>query len=135
MSTLFSKIIAGEIQSYKVAENDYYFAFLDINPLAKGHTLVIPKKETDYLFDLDDDWLGQMSIFAKHVARGIDAVIDCERVGVVVLGMEIPHAHIHLIPINHEGDIDFKKSKLQLEEATLQQIADDIQQAVVLPRP
>lgn len=134
MSTLFSKIIAGEIPSYKVAEDDYFYAFLDINPLAKGHTLVVPKKETDYLFDLEDDWVGEMSIFAKHVARGIDAVIDCERVGVVVLGMEIPHAHIHLIPINHEGDIDFKKPKLQLEESTFQQIAVDIQQAVRLNR-
>jgi histidine triad (HIT) family protein len=133
MSTLFSKIIAGEIPSYQVAEDDYFYAFLDINPLAKGHTLVVPKKEIDYLFDLEDEWLGKMSIFAKHVARGIDAVIDCERVGVVVLGMEIPHAHIHLIPINDEGDIDFKKPKLRLEEATFQQIASDIQQAVVLP--
>lgn len=134
MSTVFSKIIAGEIPSYKVAENDYFYAFLDINPLAKGHTLVVPKKEIDYLFDLEDEWLGEMSIFAKHVARGIDAVIDCERVGVVVLGMEIPHAHIHLIPINHEGDIDFKKPKLQLEASTFQQIAGNIHNAVVLPR-
>ena len=133
MATLFSKILDGQVPSYPIAENEHYYAFLDINPLAKGHTLVIPKIEVDYLFDLEDDWLGNMSIFAKHVARGIDKVIACERVGVAVLGMEIPHAHIHLIPIRTEGDLDFKKPKLQLSDEDFQQIASDIRSAVQLP--
>jgi histidine triad (HIT) family protein len=133
MATLFSKILKGEIPSYPIAENEHYYAFLDINPLARGHTLVIPKLEVDYLFDLEDAWLRNMSVFAKHVARGIDSVITCERVGVAVLGMEIPHAHVHLIPIQHEGDIDFKKPKLQLTEEAFQQTASAIRSAVKLP--
>ena len=133
MSTLFTKIINGEIPSYKVAETRDFYAFLDINPLARGHTLVVPKLEVDYIFDLEDDWLGRMAVFAKHVARGIDEVISCERVGVVVLGMEIPHAHIHLIPINNEGDIDFKKPKLDLAQETFEQIAAKIRSKVSLP--
>ena len=133
MSTLFTKIINGEIPSYKVAETRDFYAFLDINPLARGHTLVVPKLEVDYIFDLEDDWLGRMAVFAKHVARGIDEVITCERVGVVVLGMEIPHAHIHLIPINNEGDIDFKKPKLDLDQETFEQIAAEIRGKVSLP--
>ena len=133
MSTLFTKIINGEIPSYKVAETRDFYAFLDINPLARGHTLVVPKLEVDYIFDLEDDWLGRMAVFAKHVARGIDEVISCERVGVVVLGMEIPHAHIHLVPINNEGDIDFKKPKLDLAQETFEQIAAKIRSKVSLP--
>ena len=133
MSTLFTKIISGEIPSYKVAETRDFYAFLDINPLARGHTLVVPKLEVDYIFDLEDDWLGRMAVFAKHVARGIDEVISCERVGVVVLGMEIPHAHIHLVPINNEGDIDFKKPKLDLDQETFEQIAAEIRGKVSLP--
>ncbi len=133
MSTLFTKIINGEIPSYKVAETRDFYAFLDINPLARGHTLVVPKLEVDYIFDLEDDWLGRMAVFAKHVARGIDEVISCERVGVVVLGMEIPHAHIHLVPINNEGDIDFKKPKLDLDQETFEQIAAEIRGKVSLP--
>ena len=133
MSTLFTKIINGEIPSYKVAETRDFYAFLDINPLARGHTLVVPKLEVDYIFDLEDDWLGRMAVFAKHVARGIDEVISCERVGVVVLGMEIPHAHIHLVPINNEGDIDFKKPKLDLAQETFEQIAAEIRGKVSLP--
>ena len=133
MSTLFTKIINGEIPSYKVAETRDFYAFLDINPLARGHTLVVPKLEVDYIFDLEDDWLGRMAVFAKHVARGIDEVISCERVGVVVLGMEIPHAHIHLVPINNEGDIDFKKPKLDLAQETFEQIAAELRGKVSLP--
>ncbi|MFW6352547.1 MAG: HIT family protein, partial [Bacteroidota bacterium] len=107
MASIFTKIVQGDIPAYKIAEDDNYLAFLDINPLAKGHTLVIPKKEIDYLFDIEDDLLGNMMVFAKKVARAIDRVIPCERVGVAVLGLEVPHAHIHLIPINHIGDINF----------------------------
>lgn len=134
MSTIFSKIIQGEIPAYKVAEDDYYLAFLDIHPLARGHTLVVPKIEVDYLFDLEDSWVRELSVFSKHVARGIDQAITCERVGVVVLGMEIPHAHIHLIPINNEGDIDFKKPKIQLNDESFQRIASEIYQQIKLPK-
>src|SRR5476651_424506 len=112
--TIFSKIVAGEIPAYKVAETLDFLAFLDINPLAKGHVLVIPKKEVDYLFDLDDETYTGLQIFAKIVARGIDKVIPCERIGVVVIGLEVPHAHIHLIPINNVGDINFSRPKLKL---------------------
>lgn len=106
--TIFSKIIAGEIPSYKIAENDKFYAFLDINPVNWGHTLVVPKEETDYIFDIDDAQLGEMMVFAKHVAAGIKKAIPCRKVGVAVLGLEVPHAHIHLIPIQNEGDMDFK---------------------------
>lgn len=106
--TLFSKIIAGEIPSYKVAEDERYYAFLDINPVNWGHTLVVPKQETDYIFDLDDETLGGMMVFAKKVAGAIKKAIPCTKVGVAVLGLEVPHAHIHLIPIQNEGDMDFK---------------------------
>ncbi|MFR9603147.1 MAG: HIT family protein [Rikenellaceae bacterium] len=118
MATIFSRIIAGEIPCYKVAESDRYFAFLDINPLAKGHTLVIPKCETDYIFDLDDDTLSGMMIFAKEVAAKIKGSVECNRVAVMVLGLEVPHAHIHLVPINSESDVDFgrERVKLTLEE-------------------
>lgn len=107
--TIFSKIIAGDIPSYKVAEDDKFYAFLDINPVAWGHTLVVPKQETDYLFDLDDRLLGEMSVFTKKVAEAIKKTFDCRKVGMAVLGLEVPHAHIHLIPLNNEGDMDFKK--------------------------
>lgn len=107
--TIFSKIIAGEIPCYKVAENDKFFAFLDINPVNWGHTLVVPKKETDYIFDIDDAELGEMMIFAKRVAKAIRTAIPCRKVGVTVLGLEVPHAHIHLVPLQHEGDMDFSK--------------------------
>lgn len=106
--TIFSKIIAGEIPSYKIAENDKFYAYLDINPVNWGHTLVVPKEETDYIFDIDDAQLGEMMVFAKHVAAGIKKAIPCRKVGVAVLGLEVPHAHIHLIPIQNEGDMDFK---------------------------
>ncbi len=123
MSTIFSKIIAGDIPSYKIAESDRFYAFLDINPLAKGHTLVVPKVETDYLFDLEDNLLGDMLVFSKKVARAIDLTMDCKRVGVAVLGLEIPHAHIHLVPINGLHDIEFSKPKLQLSPEEFADIA------------
>lgn len=107
--TVFSKIVAGEIPSYKVAEDDRYYAFLDINPLQWGHTLVIPKQETDYIFDLDDRTLADMQVFAKKVAKAIKAAIPCRKVGQAVLGLEVPHAHIHLVPLTSEGDMDFHK--------------------------
>lgn len=106
--TIFSRIIAGEIPCYKVAENDKFFAFLDINPVNWGHTLVVPKKETDYIFDIEDEDLAEMTVFAKRVAEGIKRAIPCRKVGVTVLGLEVPHAHIHLVPLQQEGDMDFK---------------------------
>lgn len=130
MATIFTKIINGEIPSYKIAEDENYFAFLDINPLKKGHTLVVPKQETDYLFDLDDQTLGGMMVFAKPIARAIDRVIDCNRVAVVVLGMEVPHAHIHLIPLDRESDACFSQPKLKLSEEEFEEIADKIRGAM-----
>ncbi|MCC8089702.1 MAG: HIT family protein [Rikenellaceae bacterium] len=124
--TIFSKIIEGVIPSYKVAEDDNYYAFLDINPLAEGHTLVVPKKEVDYIFDLDEKTLAGMILFAKKIAKKMDAALDCKRVAVVVLGLEVPHAHIHLIPLNNESDVDFKKPKLKLTPEKFQEIADKI---------
>lgn len=124
MATIFSRIIAGEIPSYKVAEDDNYYAFLDINPLTTGHTLVVPKQETDYLFDLDDETLAGMMLFAKQVAARIKAEIPCKRVAVVVLGLEVPHAHIHLIPIQSENDVDFHREKLRLTPEEFHEIAD-----------
>lgn len=112
--TIFSRIIAGEIPSYKCAEDDRFYAFLDINPVAQGHTLVVPKHEVDYIFDLPDDELAAMTVFAKRVARAVKAACPCRKVGVAVLGLEVNHAHIHLIPLNAEGDMDFRKPKLQL---------------------
>ena len=128
MATIFTRIADGEIPSYKVAENEDYYAFLDINPLTKGHTLVVPKQETDYLFDLDDKTLGDMMIFAKGVAKKIKQNIDCARVAVVVLGMEVPHAHIHLIPINSEKDVDFHREKLNLTPDEFEKIASDLRE-------
>jgi len=126
MATIFSKIVQGEIPSYKIAENERYYAFLDINPLAKGHTLVIPKKETNYIFDIDDKDLADMMVFAKKVAKAIALVVPCKRVGVAVLGLEVPHAHIHLVPINTVYDIDFKQPKLKLSSEEFQEIAKAI---------
>ena len=126
MATIFSKIIAGEIPCYKVAENDNYFAFLDINPLAKGHTLVVPKCETDYIFDLDDQTLGGMVVVAKEVASKIKKMTGCKKVAMVVLGLEVPHAHIHLIPMNTESDVDFRKEKLKLTPEEFSQIAGEL---------
>ena len=130
MATIFSKIIAGEIPSYRIHEDERYFAFLDINPLAEGHTLVIPKVETDYLFDLEDDLLAGMTVFAKKVALAIDQVMVCKRVGVAVLGLEVPHAHIHLIPINNLHDIEFSWPKLKFSEEEFRATAAKISAAI-----
>lgn len=132
MATIFSKIVKGEIPCHRLAENEDFLAFLDVNPLAKGHGLVIPKKEVDYIFDLEDDILGRMHVFSKKVAKGIEEVIPCERIGVVVLGLEVPHAHIHLIPINNEGDIDFKNPRLDLSQEELDNIAGSIRPHIQL---
>lgn len=126
MATIFSKIIANEIPCYKVAEDENFFAFLDINPLAKGHTLVVPKKETDYIFDIEDNELAEMMLFAKKVAKAIEKSVTCERIGVAVIGLEVPHAHIHLVPINGLGDLNFSNPKLQLEISEFQSIATSI---------
>lgn len=124
--TIFSRIIAGEIPCYKVAEDDSFFAFLDINPVNWGHTLVVPKKEMDYIFDIDDEELAGMSVFAKRVAKAIREAIPCRKVGVAVLGLEVPHAHIHLIPINEEGDMDFHKKISNPDPAKMEEIAKSI---------
>jgi len=124
--TLFSKIIAGEIPSYKCAEDEHFYAFLDINPVAKGHTLVVPKHEIDYLFDLDDNELAAMTLFAKRVAAAIKQTFPCRKVGMAVLGLEVNHAHIHLVPLQSEGDLDFRKEKMQLPAEEMQDIAAKI---------
>lgn len=123
---IFSKIAAGEIPSYKCAENEKFYAFLDINPVAKGHTLVIPRREVDYIFDMDDDELAEFEVFAKQVAVALKKAFPCKKVAQVVLGLEVPHAHIHLIPMNSESDVDFRKEKLHLPDEEMQQIADKI---------
>lgn len=119
-------IAAGEIPSYKCAEDERFYAFLDINPVAKGHTLVIPRQETDYIFDLDDKTLADLHVFAKRVALAIKQVLPCQKVGMAVLGLEVPHAHIHLIPLKSEGDMDFRREKLQLPKEEMQAVADAI---------
>lgn len=124
--TIFSKIVAGEIPSYKCAENGQFYAFLDINPLAKGHTLVIPKREVDYIFDLTDEEIAAMQVFAKHVAIAIKKVLPCVKVGQAVLGLEVPHAHIHLVPMQSEKDLNFANPKLSLSPEEMQQTADAI---------
>ena len=126
MASIFSRIVAGEIPCYKVAEDDKYFAFLDINPLAKGHTLVIPKQEVDYYFDLDDDTLAGMTIFAKRIAHKIKEQTGCKKVAMVVLGLEVAHAHIHLIPMNSENDVDFRREKLKLTPEEFAEIASSL---------
>lgn len=126
MASIFTKIINGEIPSYKIAEDANYYAFLDINPLAKGHTLVVPKKEVDYIFDLDDPTLAGMLVFSGKVAKAIQKVVPCKRIGMAVLGLEVPHAHIHLVPINGGNDIDFSKPKLKLTPDEFREIAAKI---------
>lgn len=128
MASIFSRIVAGEIPSHKVAENEEFYAFLDINPVAPGHTLVIPKKEVDYIFDIDDAALGRMMAFAKRVARAQEAAIECKRVGLAVMGLEVPHAHIHLIPITRESDMYFDKGKLSPSQEELADIAQRIRE-------
>ncbi len=130
MATIFSKIIAGEIPSYCIHEDERFYAFLDINPLTEGHTLVIPRIETDYLFDLEDDLLGDMMIFAKKVALAIDKTMVCKRVGIAVLGLEVPHAHIHLVPLNNLHDIEFSKPKLKFSDEQLRATAERISSAI-----
>ena len=126
MATIFTKIAAGEIQSYKCAESEHFYAFLDINPVAKGHTLVIPRKEVDYVFDMEDDELAAFELFAKKVAQAIKTAFPCKKVAQVVLGLEVPHAHIHLLPMNSEADVDFRKPHLKLEEEEMKAIAGRI---------
>ena len=126
MPTIFSKIIAGEIPCYKIAESEKYLAFLDINPLAKGHTLVIPKQETDYIFNINDEELAGLHLFAKKIAKAIEKAVSCKRIGMAVIGLEVPHAHIHLIPINHVGDINFSNPKLSFSKSEMEQVAEKI---------
>ena len=126
MATIFTKIINNEIPAYKIAEDDRYLAFLDVFPIAKGHTLVVPKKEVDNMFDLDDDLLGGLHVFAKKIAKAIEQVVACKRVGTAVIGLEVPHAHLHLIPINNIGDISFTRPKLKFTEDEFKKIAKDI---------
>jgi len=124
--SIFTKIVNGEIPSFKIAETDNFLAFLDVMPLRKGHTLVIPKKQVDYIYDLDDNILSELFVFSKKVAKKIEAKISCKRIGVSVIGLEVPHAHIHLIPINSVADIDFSQPKLKLSNAEFSEIADKI---------
>lgn len=128
MATIFSRIAAGEIPSYKVAEDDKHFAFLDINPMAPGHTLVIPHREVDYLFDLSKEEYGELMEFARKVALKLKKAIPCQRIGVAVLGMEVPHAHIHLVPLQTEADMDFRKPKLNFPADEMQRIAETIRE-------
>ena len=127
MATIFSRIVKGEIPCYKIAEDERFFAFMDINPVAKGHTLVIPKREVDYIFALEDNEIADMMVFAKKVAAAIEKAGPCKRIGVAVIGLEVPHAHIHLVPIVKEGDMDFKKEHLHLSEAEFL----DLQRSIV----
>lgn len=126
MAGIFARIASGEIPSYKIAENNRFFAFLDINPLAKGHTLVIPKQETDYIFDLDSEDYRDLWLFAKHVAKAINQVVPCIKVGVAVIGLEVPHAHIHLVPLNTMEDINFSRPKLSFPAEEMKQLANEI---------
>ena len=126
MASIFTKIIDGEIPCYKIAESETCFAFLDINPLAKGHTLVVPKKEVDYIFDVEDELYTDLMLFAKKVGKAIEKVVPCERIGVTVIGLEVPHAHVHLIPINGISDMNFAKPKLSLTQEDFAQLAEKI---------
>jgi histidine triad (HIT) family protein len=132
MATIFTKIINGEIPCYKIAENENYFAFLDINPLKEGHTLIVPKTETDYIFDLDDDQLSGMILFSKKVAEGIKKAIPCNRIGVAILGLEVPHAHIHLVPMDTMEDVNFKNPKLKFSHDQYKDIAENISSKIIL---
>lgn len=126
MPTLFTRIVNGEIPCHKIAEDTNYLAFLDINPLAKGHTLVIPKAETDYIFDMDDDLFAGLHLFSKPIAKAIDKTVECEKVGVAVVGLEVPHTHIHLVPLNNIGDLNFANPKLKFSEEEFKEIANSI---------
>lgn len=129
MASIFTRIVNGEIPSYKVAEDEHYYAFLDINPLALGHTLVIPKKEVDYIFDLESSDYSGLWAFAHKVAKALGNAVPCKRVGVAVLGMEVPHAHIHLVPLQSEADLDFRKEKLQLSQEEFVAVTEKIAEA------
>lgn len=129
MASIFTKIIQGEIPSYKVAEDEQFYAFLDIRPLAKGHTLVVPKNEVDYIFDLDDQLLADMIVFSKKLGRAIEKVVPCKRMGMTVLGLEVPHAHIHLVPINSVYDIDFKKPAVEMTSEEFIELSTKIAEA------
>lgn len=131
MATIFSKIVSGEIPCYKVAETNDYLAFLDVRPLTAGHTLVIPKVETDYIFDIDDEQFAGLHLFAKIVAKAVKKAIACKRIGVAVIGLEVPHAHIHLVPMNEIGDLNFEKERIQLTPEQYEKIADDIKAALL----
>jgi histidine triad (HIT) family protein len=131
MATIFTRIIKGEIPSYKIAEDDRYYAFLDINPLKTGHTLVVPKQETDYIFDLDDDQLKGLMIFSKRVAAAIKAAYPCNRIGIAVLGLEVPHAHVHLVPMDSMEDINYKRPKLKFSPEEYREIAENIKAKLV----
>ncbi len=128
MASIFTKIVNGEIPCHKIAEDDNFFAFLDINPLAKGHTLVIPKQEVDYIFDLEDNAYVGLHQFAKKVAKAIEKSVDCKRIGTAVIGLEVPHTHIHLVPINNVGDLNFSNPKLELSNDELAEIATTIRE-------
>jgi histidine triad (HIT) family protein len=130
MASIFSKIISDEIPAYKILENENFLAFLDIFPLAKGHVLVIPKKEIDYLFDISSDEYGELWKFAQQVAKAMDKVIDCKRIGVAVIGLEVPHAHIHLVPLNNVSDINFERPKLSFSEEEMNEVAQNIRKAI-----
>jgi histidine triad (HIT) family protein len=130
MASIFSKIINDEIPAYKILENENFLAFLDIFPLAKGHVLVIPKKEIDYLFDISSDEYGELWKFARQVAKAMDKVIDCKRIGVAVIGLEVPHAHIHLVPLNNVSDINFERPKLSFSEEEMNEVAQNIRKAI-----
>lgn len=131
MASIFSRIVAGEIPCYKIAEDERYFAFLDINPLTKGHTLVIPKQEVDYIFDLADEDLAGLHLFAKRVADAMKATLPCKRIGMAVIGLEVPHAHIHLLPIQRESDLLFSNPKLKLDPTEMEAIAASIRSAMI----
>ncbi len=126
MATIFTKIVNGEIPSYKIFENEHFYSFLDISPMTKGHTLVIPKKEVDYLFDIDDAMLSEMIVLSKKIAKAIEKTVECTRVGVMVVGLEMPHAHIHLIPIENEGDMNLSNKRIELTKEEFEKIAEDI---------
>ena len=124
MASIFTKIIDSEIPSYKIAENDKFLAFLDVMPLSLGHTLVVPKQEIDYLYDLSDELLGELFVFSKKVAKKLEKAVDCQRIGVSVIGLEVPHAHVHLIPINNVSDMNFSKPKLKVSSEELEKMAN-----------
>lgn len=126
MATIFTKIVEGQIPSYKIYDDEKFYAFLDINPMAKGHTLVIPKQEVDYLFDIDDSVLSEMIVVAKKIAKAMEQAVACTRVGMMVIGLEVPHAHIHLIPIQKEGDMNLSNKRVELSNDEFEQIAKDI---------